>query len=62
MPDFSNLPVTGRPPINNFQPKSSAADDKPLPNPLQELQKSRGPDYVNTNHNENNDQYPPPGA
>ena len=48
MPDFSHMgPGKGLPPINNFRPASSVPDPKPIPNPLQELEKSRGPDYVN---------------
>ena len=48
MPDFSHMgPSKGLPPINNFRPASSAPEPKPVANPLQELEKSRGPDYVN---------------
>lgn len=45
MPDFSHLPPpSGYPPINNFKPNS---DPPTLTNPLQEIQKNKGPDYVN---------------
>ena len=49
MPDFSNTATTGLPPINNFKAKNMS-DEKTVSNPLQELEKSRGPDYVNNDN------------